>query len=139
MQTKSNLTTGAVYLRSNSKNQKSLDAQLERIQKQATEDHVEIVKTYSDTHSGFNNSEVLNTLLEDAKAGKFSVLYCDRLDRLSRNSALIIELIVKLDQYGVGVRSVSQNFDTSTFAGRLITYTLVSLHEYWDQGLLEGA
>lgn len=61
-------------------------------------------------------------MLKDAKAKKFDVLICYRLDRVSRNIADFAHLIELLSKLGIEFISVSEQFDTSTPMGRAMMY-----------------
>src|SRR5260370_30550262 len=59
-------------------------------------------------------------VLEDARLKKFDQLLIFRLDRLGRETRLILNAVAELEKYGVRVRSMSEEFDTATATGRLM-------------------
>ncbi len=59
-------------------------------------------------------------ILEDARAGKFDQLLVFKLDRLGRETRLILNAVAELEKYGVRVRSMTEEFDTATATGRLM-------------------
>jgi site-specific DNA recombinase len=59
-------------------------------------------------------------LLRDARAGKFDQLLVFKLDRLGRDTRLILNAVAELEKYGVRVRSMTEEFDTATATGRLM-------------------
>ncbi|APQ95694.1 recombinase family protein [Clostridium botulinum] len=61
-------------------------------------------------------------MLLDAKAKKFDVLICYRLDRISRNIADFSNLINELQNLSIGFMSIREQFDTSTPMGRAMMY-----------------
>jgi site-specific DNA recombinase len=64
-------------------------------------------------------------LLEDTRHGKFDQLLVFKLDRLGRETRLILNAVAELERYGVRVRSMTEEFDTATATGRLML-TLLS-------------
>ena len=121
---------GVVYVRlalGGDEARQALDAQLARIQQRANEDDVEIVRVFFDIQSGFHKLLNIEEILSDAKAGKFSVLYVDRLDRLSRKLSEALGFATELEKHGVAIRCVSQNLDTSHPEGKLMLSLLGQL------------
>ncbi len=59
-------------------------------------------------------------LLEDASRRKFDQLLVYRLDRLGRDTRLILNAVAELEKHGVRVRSMTEEFDTATATGRLM-------------------
>src|SRR5271155_2715113 len=64
-------------------------------------------------------------ILKDARLGKFDQLLIYRLDRLGRETRLILNAVAELEKLGVRVRSMTEEFDTGTSTGRLML-TLLS-------------
>ncbi len=64
-------------------------------------------------------------ILRDAQLGKFDQLLIYRLDRLGRDTRLILNAVAELEKLGVRVRSMTEEFDTGTSTGRLML-TLLS-------------
>lgn len=64
-------------------------------------------------------------LLEDARAHRFDQLLVFKLDRLGRDTRLILNAVAELEKHGVRVRSMTEEFDTATATGRLML-TLLS-------------
>lgn len=71
---------------------------------------------------GTTNRPEFQRLIKDAKAKKFEVLICYRLDRISRNIADFSTLINELQELGIGFVSIREQFDTSTPMGRAMMY-----------------
>jgi site-specific DNA recombinase len=59
-------------------------------------------------------------LLADARQGKFVQLLVFKLDRLGRDTRLILNAVAELEKFGVRVRSMTEEFDTATATGRLM-------------------
>lgn len=61
-----------------------------------------------------------NRLLQDARDGRITDVLLFRLDRLGRDPYVVLEAVKRLEETGVQVRSMTEPFDTSTPAGRLM-------------------
>jgi site-specific DNA recombinase len=59
-------------------------------------------------------------ILRDARLGRFDQLLVYRLDRLGRDTRLILNAVDELEKLGVRVRSMTEEFDTGTASGRLM-------------------
>src|SRR3954454_25051532 len=59
-------------------------------------------------------------ILRDARLGKFDQLLVYKLDRLGRETRLILNAVAELEKLGVRVRSMTEEFDTGTSTGRLM-------------------
>jgi site-specific DNA recombinase len=59
-------------------------------------------------------------ILEDARLGRFDQLLIYRLDRLGRDTRLILNAVAELEKLGVRIRSMTEEFDTGTATGRLM-------------------
>jgi site-specific DNA recombinase len=59
-------------------------------------------------------------ILKDARLGKFDQLLVYKLDRLGRETRLILNGVDELEKVGVRVRSMTEEFDTGTPSGRLM-------------------
>lgn len=83
-----------------------------------------IVETYAD--DGFSGTVPLESrpagirMLEDARLHKFDQLLVFKLDRLGRDTRLILNVVAELEKHGVRVRSMTEEFDTATATGRLM-------------------
>src|ERR1700722_4306805 len=56
-------------------------------------------------------------VLKDARLGKFDQLLIFRLDRLGRDTRLILNAVAELEKLGVRVRSMTEEFDTASATG----------------------
>jgi site-specific DNA recombinase len=59
-------------------------------------------------------------ILEAARRGEFNQLLIYKLDRLGRDTRLILNAVAELERQGVRVRSMTEEFDTATATGRLM-------------------
>ena len=90
---------------------------------------LQIHQTYSD--DGVSGTVPVDSrplgrrLLEDAQLHKFDQLLIFKLDRLGRDTRLILNTVDELEKHGVRVRSMTEEFDTATSTGRLML-TLLS-------------
>jgi len=97
-----------------------------------------VFKVYSDAgYSGANtNRPALQELLEDIKQNKIDIILAYKIDRLTRSPKDFYQLIEVFDKYNVDFISITERFDTSTPAGRLlrnIMLLLLNLKENWFQ------
>jgi len=94
----------------------------------------EIVRNYADPgYSGKDGERPgLKRLLADAKAGLFDRVAVYKLDRLSRNLRLLLEIEETLRSYGVSLNSVKETLDTSTAIGRT-TFQVLGLVAQWER------
>jgi site-specific DNA recombinase len=75
-------------------------------------------------------------LLEDAAAGRFQAVAFYRLDRLGRNILVIYTAIDLLEQLGIGVMSMTENFNSQEPFGRLMIGFLALLATWERESLL---
>jgi site-specific DNA recombinase len=64
-------------------------------------------------------------LLRDARSKRFDQILVYRLDRLGRDTRLILNAVAEFEKCGVRVKSMTEEFDTATATGRLML-TLLS-------------
>src|SRR3989344_3907582 len=69
----------------------------------------------------------LGRLFEAAKAREFDVILVYKLDRFFRHTALLLDAVDRLKQVGVGFRSATEPFDTSSPIGEFILQNLGSI------------
>src|SRR5262245_30109792 len=114
----------------------SLEAQREKCEGYVSlfpDKHWEVVSTeYSDP--GFSGATLdrpaLTRLRGDIAGGKIDCVVVYRCDRLSRSIRHFLELMEEFDQHGVTFVSVSEQFDTSTPAGRMHRNMLLTFAQY---------
>src|SRR3954447_4483072 len=84
---------------------------------------------YSDTVSGsVTERPGLTQALSHLRAGDTLVVW--RLDRLGRSLPHLIATVSKLQQQGVGFRSLQEQIDTTTSGGKLIFHVFGALAEF---------
>lgn len=76
-------------------------------------------------------------LLSDARERKFDVVLVWKLDRLARKPSITLNTIETLEQRGIGVRSITEAFDASTPAGRLMLNMLASFAGFERDNIVE--
>jgi site-specific DNA recombinase len=59
-------------------------------------------------------------LLEAARRRQFDQILVFKLDRLGRNAAMVLTAVEMLQEYGIRVRSMTEEFDSTTATGRLM-------------------
>ena len=94
-----------------------------------------------DEDEGFSgkstNRPAYTQMIEDMRSGKFQVLCCYRLDRISRNVRDFAELLDDLQRHNIAFVSVRNNFDTSTPFGRAMVYISSALAQMERETLAE--
>ncbi|MFJ8268493.1 recombinase family protein [Peribacillus asahii] len=78
------------------------------------------------------NRPSMQRLIEDAKNGKFDVVVFYKLDRLVRSVSDLDKLLQIFDANNIGIRSVTEPFDTTTAMGRFLI-TLVAAIAQWER------
>jgi DNA invertase Pin-like site-specific DNA recombinase len=86
-------------------------------------------RIFPETASGaLRERPQLDACLDYLRAG--DVLVVVKLDRLGRSLSHLIETVQALDDRGIGFRSLTENIDTTTAAGRLLMHILGALAEF---------
>jgi len=112
----------------------SLAIQRERCAAYCTAQGWDLVEVYEDAGvSGASDAEdrpALSRLLEDAAEGKFKHVIVFKVDRMARSLRRLLNLSHHLDELGVGLASVAEQFDTSTASGTLYFSLLGAFAEF---------
>ncbi|WP_297988200.1 recombinase family protein, partial [uncultured Anoxybacillus sp.] len=74
----------------------------------------------------------MQRLIEDTKERKFDVVVFYKLDRLVRSVGDLDKLLKLFDKHDIGIRSVTEPFDTTTAMGRFLI-TLVAAIAQWER------
>jgi DNA invertase Pin-like site-specific DNA recombinase len=86
-------------------------------------------KIFADTVSGAKAERAgLFEALTFVREGDTLVVW--KLDRLGRTLKHLIETVIELQQKGIGFRSLTENIDTTTSAGKLIFHVFGALAEF---------
>lgn len=86
-------------------------------------------RLFEDTASGVKAERTgLAELLTSLRAGDTIIVW--RLDRLGRSLKDLIQLVEKLENMEVGLRSLQENIDTTSAGGRLIFHLFGALAEF---------
>lgn len=126
----------AVYTRVSTEEQAkegfSLAVQREYLEAFAKREGHEIFKIYCDdgVSAYSTRRSSLQALLADAKAKRFDLVFVYKIDRFSRNLKDLLNLVDELSSYGVGFKSATEPFDTTTSAGKLMLQQLGSFAEF---------
>ena len=116
----------------------SIDAQRESceafIRSQASLGWTPLPTRYEDEgYTGANTDRpALDRLLADVRAGNVDVIVVYKIDRLSRSIGDFVKLTELFDQHGVAFVSVTQQFNTTTSAGRL-TLNLLTVFAQFER------
>ena len=117
----------AVYLRVSTEEQRerqSIATQREFGERYCQLHKLAVYRTYAD--DGVTGTVPLEQrpdggqILRDARLGKFDQLLVYKLDRLGRETRLILNAVAELEKLGVRIRSMTEEFDTGTSTGRLM-------------------
>jgi len=133
----------AIYIRVSTEDQAkdgySLEVQREYLESFAEREGQVIFKVYQDDGiSGYSTERpALKDLLKDAKERKFNLVLVHKIDRFSRNLKDLLTLVDELSSYGVGFKSATEPFDTTTSAGKLMFQQLGSFAEFERNRLAE--
>jgi site-specific DNA recombinase len=117
----------------------SLDAQQQRLEAYvASQEGWRIVRRFEDKASGATlDRPALERMLREADAGRFELLLVYKVDRLARSTRGLAQLLEQLDGDGVGFRSASEPFDTTSSAGRMMVQMLGVFAEFERATIVE--
>ena len=97
-----------------------------------SQDNWQIAKVYTDAgYTGANtNRPALQELLEDIKQNKIDIILAYKIDRLTRSPKDFYQLIEVFDKYQTDFISITERFDTSTPAGRLLRNIMLTFAQF---------
>lgn len=113
----------------------SIDAQIEsckrHIEAHAAEGWL-LQEVYSDVaiSGGTMERPAMQKMLADIRAGRIDAIVTYKLDRISRSIRDFSNLLYELEELGVSLVIITQNFDTSTPMGKLCINFLSSFAEF---------
>lgn len=126
----------AIYIRVSTEDQAkegySLEVQREYLESFTKREGLELFKVYQDDGiSGYSAERpALKELLKAAKEKKFDLVLVYKIDRFSRNLKDLLNLVDELSFSGIGFKSATEPFDTTTSAGKLMFQQLGSFAEF---------
>src|SRR3989337_3054876 len=133
-----NIKNCAIYTRVSTDNQaekefSSCEAQEQKIRSfVASQDDWQVVKVYND--AGFSGAilerPALQELLSDLKKQKVDVVLVYKIDRLTRSPKDFYQLIEFFEQAKIDFISITERFDTSTPAGRLLRNIMLTFSQF---------
>ncbi|HQB94468.1 MAG TPA: recombinase family protein [Candidatus Omnitrophota bacterium] len=122
----------ALYARVSTEEQASnfsLPAQLELLRKHAADNGYTVFNEYVD--AGYSGTVLdrpaFQKMLQDAKNSEFNLILVYRLDRFFRNNRALLTVTEELERFGVGIKSITEPFDTSNHLGKFILSLFGSL------------
>jgi site-specific DNA recombinase len=119
----------------------SLGAQKERLEafcKSQYGSDWRLHKIYRDTESGTHmNRSGLEEMLFDAGERAFDTLLVSRVDRLSRSVRELAHMVDELGKCGVAFKSITEPFDTSNPAGKMMLQMLGVFAEFEHATIVE--
>ena len=128
----------AIYTRVSTDNQaekefSSCEAQEEKIRSFINSQNIwQVFKVYSD--AGYSGATLerpaLQQLLSDMKEGKIDIVLVYKIDRLTRSPKDFYQLIEFFEQAKIDFISITERFDTSTPAGRLLRNIMLTFSQF---------
>ena len=112
--------------------------QLEAFCKAQWDDAWRLHSVYRDTESGTHmHRPGLEEMLDDAAAQAFDTLLVFRVDRLSRKVRELAQMVDELTKNGVTLKSITEPFDTSNPAGKMMLQMLGVFAEFEHATIVE--
>ena len=119
----------------------SLGAQKDRLEAFCQSQHGDdwrLFKVYRDAASGTHlNRPGLQEMLLDAEAHAFDILLVFRVDRLSRKVRELAQIVDDLTRHGIALKSITEPFDTSNAAGKMMLQMLGVFAEFEHATIVE--
>lgn len=139
------MTRAAIYIRVSTEKQVdegySLQFQEEKCMKKIEYEEWELVNIYRDEGISGKLDKTsrpgLNQMLEDAKVGLFDTLVFYSIDRLSRDTANMLNLFNELESYNVKMCCLREKFETDTPTGKFFLTILAATAQLDRDHILE--
>jgi DNA invertase Pin-like site-specific DNA recombinase len=107
------------------------DNQLMRLTAYANERDWEVSGQYVDTASGADkNRPELDRMMSDARARRFSLVLCVKVDRLARSTTNLYRILSELEDRGVKFECTDQDISTNSPTGKLLLSVLAGVAEF---------
>ena len=138
MSTNRSQQSAAAYIRYASEKQDdalSLEVLEEQIRERAQQDGNEIVAVYTDSVESDDRQgdrPGVQEMLKGAEEGRFDYLYVNTINCLDSQLERIIEIVKQLQELGVTLKSVEQEFDLDTPMGDFCFNMLAALDEFFS-------
>ena len=127
----------AIYCRVSTEEQAtmgySLDEQERLLREASVTMDYEVVDIYCDRGISGKNIQgrpEMQRMLKEAQEGKFDVVLCWKVNRLTRNLLDLLEMANLLEKYNVGIKSYSEPFETETPQGKLLFQMMAAVGEF---------
>jgi DNA invertase Pin-like site-specific DNA recombinase len=106
--------------------------QLARLRSYAEQHEMAIVRPYEDRCSGGDlNKPARKQLLKDARAHRFSIVLCTKIDRISRSTTDFYEFLSQLSNAGVKLEPIDQpELGTNSPSGELLMAVLAGVAQF---------
>lgn len=88
----------------------------------------DVLKVFSESRSAVKRRPQLQAMLEALREGDTVVVY--KLDRLARSIRDLLNIVDKIERAGASFRSLTESFDTSTPAGKMVFHMLGVMAEF---------
>jgi site-specific DNA recombinase len=143
LETKLSNTRAVAYVRVSSVTQidgHSLDAQ-ERLSLELCKSRGwQMIKVYREEGKSahvdaINKRPIFRQLLDDAAKRQFDIVIVHTLDRWARNMRISLEALRILEQFQVGLVSITEQLDWSTPEGRLTAHMLGGMAQFYSESL----
>ena len=121
----------------------SLDAQRERLTKEAQYRGMQVVETFSDEgKSGKNTSgrpafKEMMTRIENSNEDKVDYVFVFKLSRFGRNAADVLGNLQLMQDFGVNLLAVEEGIDSAGPAGKLMISVIAAVAEIERENILE--
>lgn len=140
-----NIVNTAIYIRVSTEEQAlngfSIRAQEEKLIYYATKiKDWNVYKIYSDegiSGKDIKNRPCLQAMLTDIKGGKVNNVLVFKIDRLTRSTKDLIELVELFNQYDCDFNSLNESIDTSTATGRMFIKIIGIFAEFERENIVE--